>query len=288
VKPPPFEYTRADVLEHALDVLAGDADAKIIAGGQSLIPMLNLRLARPSRLVDINHVPDLNFIKVDGPGLRLGPLVRHTQLVASADIAERAPLLVRAGRHIGHVAIRNRGTCGGSVAHADPAAELPLALVALEATFRLASRSGERVVPASEFFQGAYTTALHDDEMVIEIVIPPRSSTEVAEFRELTMREGDFAIVAVAALARVAEGQLNGVRVVWSGADFMPVVADTARLEGEPVQGDAIERVVAEAARKVAPPDDIRGSGEYRREALRVLTVRALRALAERAGPHEN
>jgi carbon-monoxide dehydrogenase medium subunit len=282
VKPPPFEYTRAETLGHALEVLGADADAKLLAGGQSLIPMLNLRLARPSRLVDINYVPELDYIKLDERGLRLGSLVRHTQLLASANVAADVPLLIQAARHIGHVAIRNRGTCGGSVAHADPAAELPLALVALEATFHLTSRSGARVVPATEFFQGAYSTVLRDDEMIVEIVVPPRRTGERSAFLELTVREGDFAIVAIAALGHASDGRLSGVRVVWSGADFLPVVADTTHLRDEPIESNAIEPIVNEMVRELAPPDDIRGSGEYRREALRALTARALLALTQR------
>jgi aerobic carbon-monoxide dehydrogenase medium subunit len=287
VKPPPFDYLRVDSVEQALDALTGDADAKIIAGGQSLIPMLNLRLARPSLLIDISRLPGLDDLTAERGGIRLGALVRHSRLLASSELAQHAPLLVQAARHIGHVAIRNQGTCGGSVAHADPAAELPLALVALEASFRLKSTSEERTVLASEFFQGAYTTALRDDEMLVEIIVPPRASTERAAFLELTVREGDFAIVAVAVVAQVLAGRLSGVRVVWSGADFVPVVAQTARLEGESATGDAIERVIAESVALLTPPSDIRASGEYRREALRVLTTRALRSVAPTGGTHD-
>lgn len=285
MKPPTFEYTRAASVEEALDILSADPDAKIIAGGQSLVPMLNLRLARPSCLVDINHLPGLDYVEPGPDGLRIGALVRHSRLAGDERVWEHAPLLARAARHIGHVAIRNRGTCGGSIAHADPTAELPAATVALGASFRLRSRQGERVVPAEEFFVSVYTTALRDDEMLVEVVVPPRPRGEGTEFLELTMREGDFAIVAVAAATRVQDGRLHGPRIVWSGADVRPVVAGELNqsLEGVALEGTDIERLAAEAVQALEPPPDIHGSTEYRRNALRVLTARALRAAAQRA-----
>jgi carbon-monoxide dehydrogenase medium subunit len=283
MKPPPFEYTRAASLEEALDLLTNDPDAKLIAGGQSLVPMLNLRLARPSRLIDINRLPDLGEVSVTAEGLRIGPLVRHHQLIESRDVARLARLLAQAARHIGHPAIRNRGTCGGSLAHADPTAELPAAMVALEATFRLRSTSGERLVPAEDFFEGSYLTALRDDEMLVEILVPPRPEGERSAFLELTMREGDFAIVAVSALAQVEDSRLRAVRVVWSGADFKPVVAEALAqsLRGQSLEGDAIERMSAEAGEELSPPADIRASSEYRRHALGMLTGRAIRAAVD-------
>jgi CO/xanthine dehydrogenase FAD-binding subunit len=287
MKPPPFAYTRAGSLEDALALLADDPDAKLIAGGQSLVPMLNLRLARPSRLIDINRLPDLDGIRATAEGLTVGPLVRHHRLIEDPVLGQRAPLLVQAARHIGHAAIRNRGTCGGSLAHADPTAELPAAMVALEASFRLRSVAGERVVPASDFFQSSYLTALRDDEMLVEIMVPARPEGEKSAFLELTMREGDFAIVAVAALVQVGDGKLGEVRVVWSGADFKPVVAEALAqtLRGQSLDGEAIERLSAEAAEALSPPDDIRASSDYRRHALTVLTARAVRSAAGYASP---
>lgn len=285
MKPPAFAYTRAASIEEALDLLAADAEAKIIAGGQSLVPMLNLRLARPSSLVDINRLPDLDYVAPGPDGLRIGALVRHSRLAGGEGVWEHAPLLAQAARHIGHVAIRNRGTCGGSIVHADPTAELPAATVALGASFRLRSRQGERVVPATEFFVSVYTTALRDDEMLLEVIVPPRPRGEGTEFLELTRREGDFAIVAVAAATRVQDGRLREPRIVWSGADARPVVAEELNrsLEGMPLEGAGIEGLAAEAVQALAPAADIHGSTEYRRNALRVLTARALRTAAHRA-----
>lgn len=287
MKPPPFEYTRATSLDEALDLLAADPEAKVIAGGQSLMPMLNLRLARPSHLIDINRLPGLDHVTLGPDGLCIGALVRHHQLTAPAPgYGVVPPLLSQAARHIGHTAIRNRGTCGGSLAHADPVAELPAAMVALGASFRLRSRTGERLVPAEGFFEASYLTALRDDEVLVEVLIPPRPAAEGTEFFELTMREGDFAIVAVAAATRVGAGRLLQPTVVWSGAAFRPVraVELCQRLEGIPVAGGEIERLVTEAVQAIEPPADIRGSTAYRRNALRVLTVRALQAAAGRAG----
>lgn len=286
MKPPAFEYTRAASVEEVLDILAADPDAKIIAGGQSLVPLLNLRLAHPSSLVDINRLPDLDYVEPGPDGLRIGALVRHSRLAGGAGVWEHAPLLVQAARHIGHVAIRNRGTCGGSIVHADPTAELPAATVALGASFRLRSRRGDRMVPAAEFFVSVYTTELRDDEMLVEVVVPPRPRGEGTEFLELTMREGDFALVAVAAATRVQAGRLHGPRIVWSGADVCPLVAEelSRGLEGMPLEGAGVERLAAEAVQAIAPPSDVHGSTEYRRNALRVLTARALRAAAHRAG----
>jgi carbon-monoxide dehydrogenase medium subunit len=288
MKPPIFEYTRAASVEEVLDILAVDPDAKILAGGQSLVPLLNLRLARPSILVDINRLPGLDYVEPGPDGLRIGALVRHSRLAGGRDVWEHVPLLAQAARHIGHVAIRNRGTCGGSIAHADPTAELPTATVALGASFRLRSRQGDRVVPAETFFVSVYTTALRDDEMLVEVIIPPRPCGEGTAFLELTMREGDFAIVAVAAVTRVQDGCLRGPRIVWSGADVRPVVAGelSRSLEGVRLEGADVERLAADAVQALAPPPDVRGSTEYRRHALRVLTARALRAAAHRAAAH--
>jgi carbon-monoxide dehydrogenase medium subunit len=276
---------RPSSLEGALDALAGDPDAKILAGGQSLIPLLSLRLARPTRLVDVSRIPGLGGIAETAQGLRIGALVRHRALLSDRSVRARAPLLALCARFIGHPAIRNRGTCGGSLAHADPTAELPAAMVALGASFRVASPAGERRIGAGDFFQGAFTTALRPDEMLIEVEVPVRLPGEGCAFDELAVREGDFAIVAVAALAHVRDGRLTNVEVVWSGADMTPVKAEelTRDLEGADHEGDSFNRPIRAALEKLTPPADIRGSSDFRRQALAVLTERTLRAAARQA-----
>ncbi|MDR0360289.1 MAG: FAD binding domain-containing protein, partial [bacterium] len=228
MKPPPFDYARPSTLEEALDLLRTPG-AKALAGGQSLLPLLNLRLAAPTLLVDVAALPGLDAITSNGSGLTMGALVRHHRMLDAP-----IPLLAQAARHIGHVAIRNRGTLGGSLVHADPTAELATAAVALDAELRLTARAGDRTVRAREFFQGPFMVDLAEDELLTEIAIPPRPHGERSAFLEVAPRQGDFAIVGVAVLARIEQGALTGVTVAWSGAGPMPVRADelAAALEG--------------------------------------------------------
>jgi len=280
VKPPPFEYARPASLPETLSLLETPG-ARVLAGGQSLMPLLNLRLARPSVLVDIGRLRGLNGIAEDADGgLRLGALVRHQQLLADPIVAERAPLLRHAVRHVGHVAIRNRGTLGGSLVHADPSAELATAAVALDAELRLLSSSGERRVRARDFFKGAFLTDIGDQELLVELGVPARPAGEGSAFLEVAPRQGDFAIVAVAARAQTRAGALTGVTVAWSGAESVPTLAeDLGRsLEGATLEGDHLERACRDAGQRLSPPADTRTSADYRRAALGVLAARAIRA----------
>lgn len=196
MKPPAFEYERPRTVVEAIALLDRyGEEAKLIAGGQSLLPLLNFRLAEPERLIDIDGLEELAYIEV-GEVLRIGALTRTAELLRSAAVTSWAPLLVEAAAHVAHPQIRNRGTVGGSVAHADPAAELPAALLALDASFVASSAAGEREIAASEFFQGVYTTALEPNEMVVEIRVPPTPGPSA--FEEFARRSGDFAIGAVA------------------------------------------------------------------------------------------
>ena len=281
MKPPSFSYSRPETIEEALAALAeGDPDAKLLAGGQSLVPILNLRLARPTVLVDLNRVAGLDAIQLDGV-LRVGAMVRQRALELSRLAREVCPLLPLALKHVGHIPIRNRGTIGGSLAHADPAAELPTVALALDADLVVASPSGGRNVPASSFFQGPLTTALQPDEILTEIRFPVLPDRRVA-FREFARRRGDFALAAVAAVVRLEQGTATDVRLAACGVESTPVrltIAEGA-LRGRALSPSVIRDAANAAAHEVSPVADIHADAEYRRELLGVLVGRALAELA--------
>jgi carbon-monoxide dehydrogenase medium subunit len=281
MKPAPFEYMPAPDLETALEVLgASDGEAKALAGGQSLVPMLNLRLARPSTVIDINGI-GLDMIERHGDRLSLGALVRHRTLEGDGAVAERAPLLAAAARLIGHPPIRVRGTLGGSLAHADPAAELPTAAVALDAVMQLASAGGgRRRVPAVEFYVGPFMTTIRDEELLIGIDVPLHGEHGCA-FEQVAIRAGDFAVVGVAAtVRRDAEGRVEVVRIAVGGAGAVPVRASAAErlLLGERIDALALQRAGRAAREAVDPSGDVHGSRQYRLHLTDVLTRRALEA----------
>lgn len=279
MKPAPFRYARPRSLDEAVALLASDADAKILAGGQSLVPMMNMRLVRPAVLVDVNALRGLDRIEEskDG-GLALGALVRHADLVASPLVQARAPLLAEAARHVGHAAIRNRGTLGGSVAHADPAAELPAALVALGAEIEMTGPSGARRVAAAEFFHGMLATALGQGEMLVAVHVPVQ--TPGWGFAELARRPGDFALAGVAATVRAdASGtRCAGASLVGFGLGDRPMrlAGAEGRLDAAPLDDDVASRVADAAGADCDPPDDVHGSAEYRRHLAGVLAERAI------------
>ena len=284
MKPAPFRYARPESLADALDLLsAGGQDVKILAGGQSLVPMLNLRLVRPAVLVDLNGLPGLDGIAPSpAGGLTIGALVRHAALAEAPLVRERSPLLAEAARHVGHAAIRHRGTLGGSLAHADPAAELPAALVALEAEFVLHGPRGERMVSASQFFLGLMTTALTPEEILTEIRVPPQ--VPGWGFAEVARRTGDFAMAGVAALLGRRSGpagQVGSARVVGFGVGDRPVRFTAAAAEilaspgPDPIA--TVARAAAAAAQACDPADDVHASADYRRHLVAVLTGDALR-----------
>ncbi|HYO11779.1 MAG TPA: xanthine dehydrogenase family protein subunit M [Thermoanaerobaculia bacterium] len=290
MKPAPFEYQAPTSLEAALDVLARQGgDAKVLAGGQSLIPVMNFRLAQPALLVDINKLTELDFVRRDEDGaLRIGALVRQRRLERDPLVAEAAPLLQEAVPFIAHPQIRNRGTFGGSVAHADPAAELPAIAVALRARLRLRKAGGERWVDAADFFAGLFTTALEPDELLVEAAIPPLPVRTGWAFLEVARRQGDYAQVGIAALVTLGEdGRCREARLTYLSVGDAPVQArEAARL----LVGEEIAPRVIEAAAEVAsreemnPSTDVHATSEFKRHLARVLTGRALRRAAERAG----
>jgi CO/xanthine dehydrogenase FAD-binding subunit/aerobic-type carbon monoxide dehydrogenase small subunit (CoxS/CutS family) len=285
VKPAPFAYIRARSLAEALDVLGADPEARLLAGGQSLVPMLNMRLVRPSRLVDLNAVPGLDGIHATpGGGLAIGALVRHAELVSSPSVGARAPLLAAAAAHVGHRAIRNRGTIGGSLAHADPAAELPAAVVALEAHLVAASPRGHRRIAAADFFTGLFATALAPDEILVAVEVPP-SATPAWGFAEVARRAGDFALAGVAGVV-IADRDRRCVaaRLVAFGAGDRPqrlAAAEAALVKS----GGAGAGIAAIAAGACAPTADVHASAEYRRHLVGVLAEQVVRDAIGRLSP---
>jgi CO/xanthine dehydrogenase FAD-binding subunit len=294
MKPAAFEYHRPQSLEDALGLLArhGDRgdDVKPLAGGQSLIPAMNFRLATPAVLVDLNRVGELAFITTDDTGgLRIGAMTRQSAVERSARVARDAPLLHETMPFIAHQAIRNRGTIGGSLAHADPAAELPAVMLALEARFRVRRDDRDRSIAASDFFTGVFSTALEPGELLVEIVIPPHAGGGASTgwaFAEMSRRHGDFALAGVAAaVALDADGRCTRARVALLSVSDRPVLARGVgqRLVGQRPSLEVIGAAAAAATADIDPTSDIHASGRYRRHLAVVLTQRALEQAFGRA-----
>ncbi|MFC6092322.1 FAD binding domain-containing protein [Saccharothrix lopnurensis] len=277
MKAAPFDYVRAATVEEAVGALSGDG-ARALAGGQSLVPLLNLRLARPTTVVDVNRL-DLDHLRLSGTDLVLGALVRHRRVETSPLVRREVPLLAEAMSHVGHVAVRNRGTVGGSAAHADPAGELPAVCVALDATLVARGPAGPRAIAARDFFLGPHRTALAPGELLVEVrlpVPPPGSGHAVAE---LCRRHNDLALVAVVACVTVSEGTVTRARVAVAGAGPTPLRATAAEalLVGRAPTADAIASAADAVADSTDPPDDLHAPATYRRDMAAVLTRRALR-----------
>jgi carbon-monoxide dehydrogenase medium subunit len=277
VKPAPFAYHRADSVEQAVALLAGLGDeAKILAGGLSLVPMMNLRLARPSALVDVTRIPGLSYLRPAADGLHIGALTSHRAIEMTRDPAVMAGfgVLPRAARWIGHYPIRARGTFGGSIAHADPASEWCLLALLLDANVTLQGTAGQRVLPAAEFLQGYYTTAAEPDEMITEIWFPrPEPRAVLTEFSE---RQGDFAVVATAVSVDISDGVCRSARVVLGGVGPLPVQVGTEVLAGQPAAPESWRAMGEHAASQVEPRSDTHGSGGFRKKLAATLVSRAL------------
>lgn len=288
MKPPAFEYHVPTTLDEALARLAGSAGAKPLAGGQSLIPAMNFRLASPAALVDLNRLEELRGIREapDG-GLVIGAMTRHREVETSPLVAARAPLLALAMPSIAHPQIRSRGTIGGSLAHADPAAELPAVTVALDSRVVLQSTRGERRMGAAEFFTGLFATALEPGELLTAVEIPPPPSLTGAAFLEMARRHGDYALAGVAVTVSLdPAGRVDRVRIVLFSVGDGPVRAGQAEAALSGTAGDAAA-IAAAAARvqdDIDPPSDIHATSAYRRQLATVLTRRALDAAMARAG----
>ncbi|HZP75985.1 MAG TPA: xanthine dehydrogenase family protein subunit M [Pseudolabrys sp.] len=280
MKPAAFDYARPETLDAAIALLARHgSEAKPIAGGQSLMPMLAFRLAAPRLLVDITRITDLNRVEVSPNGLSLGALVRWRDIERDPRVAQAHPLLREAVRHVAHYQIRNRGTVGGSLAHADPAAELPGIAVTCDARIVIAGARGRRKITATEFFHGPLMTALDDGELIVALELPPFPSARRWAFEEFARRRGDFALAGVALFYDVdPAGRVSEAHVGAIGVSDTPIRLGEAEavINGTVLSEQLIHKAAAAASAGVEPADDIHASGAYRRSLLGVLTERAL------------
>lgn len=288
MKPAPFEYVAPEDVTTAVDALHSAEEGRVLAGGQSLVPLMNLRLARPSLLVDINGLRELDFVNAQNGEVRVGALCRHRRLELDPEIHDRVPLLAQAAALVGHPQIRNRATFGGSLAHGDPVAELAAALIALDGRVRAVSAGGTREIAAGELFTGFFTTALAPDELLTEVIVPSRMRGEGSSFVEFAPRHGDFAVVGVAArVARDDDGRCSLARGAACGLGATPVDL-SATLEdvvgAVALTDDLLRAVAGRVARAHEPIGDVHASAEDRRELAQLLTVDALREAWDRAG----
>ena len=277
MKPAPFAYAKARSLDHAIELLA-DAEARVLAGGQSLIATLNMRLSQPSLLVDINGVGGLDRITLENGTVEIGALTRHAQAERSPEIARHAPLIALAMPQIGHPAIRNRGTIGGSIAFADPAAELPACLLALGGEIDVAGPTGRRTVKADDFFKALFETALTPRDVLTAIRVPAATADTRVGFSEFARRHGDYAMAGLAACALADTGRLRDVRLAFFGVGATPMRARKAEAA---LAGDDVDASIAALAEDIDPPDDVQASGAVKRHLAGVLLRRVARQLAE-------
>ena len=282
MKPPPFAYHDPTTVEDAADLIGRLDNAMPLAGGQSLMPMLNFRVVAPDHLIDLNRVAGLSYIEIeDGVG-RFGAMTRQRDIEFSADVAKAFPVLHEALEHVGHRQTRNRGTIGGSLAYADPAAELPACCVALDATIVARSAKGERRIPAAPFFTGLYTTALTEHELIAAIEFPVARAGERSVILELTRRSGDYAMAGVVARAKLAGSTLVEPSLVFFGVGDRPITAEraTSAIAGKMATPETIARAQAALDADLDPPADQHGSPDMKRHLARVLLARALGRLS--------
>ena len=289
MKPAPFEYHAPDSIEEALVLLRDlGGDAKLLAGGQSLVPAMNFRVVQPSALVDLNGIKELDYLRPDGDCLRVGAMTRERTLEFNPLVARWSPLLMEAMPHVAHPQIRNRGTLGGSLANADPAAELPVIMLALGARLKVRNADSERWVEAQNFFSGMFTTALEAGEMLVEIEVPSQPARTGWSFLEVAPRAGDYALMGVAALVTLDEsGVCKAAKLVYLNAGDGPVDAINASslLQNQTINDALIEEAASMAsADEINPFGNIHASPDFQRHLARVLTKRALQQASQRAG----
>src|SRR5215467_420410 len=290
MKLPHVDYAAPKTVSEAVGLLAEHQDeASVLAGGQSLIPLLALRLARPAVLIDVNGIDELSGVSAADGWVAVGAMTRDYVAEESETVADAVPLLAAALPLIGHEAIRSRGTVGGSLAHADPAAELPAVARALDAEFVVRGPSGERVIPAGEWFEGFLTTSRRPDELLTEVRFPAAGRGVGVSFQEVTRRHGDFAIVGLAASLTLSDGAISDARLAFAGLSDVPVRATDAEdlLVGEAPSPELFDEAARRATDDVDPPADVHGSAEYRKKAAAALLRRGLRAAADNAGERQ-
>lgn len=279
MKPAPFEYRAPRELDDAIGTMGEVGDeGKVLAGGQSLVPSMNFRLARPAVLVDINNVPDLSYIEADDGVVRIGTLARHIAFESPVVPGPLGTLLAEAAAKVGHLPIRVRGTFGGSVAHADPSAEWCMIAALLDAEMVAASTSGRRTIPAADFFKTVFTTALEPTELLVEVRLPNLPATSRVGFVEFSRRAGDFAVVAAAVVLHMQEDRVADAAIALAGVGGTPLRTPAAEavLRGRAPSQELFVEAGQAAAAEVEPMGDIHGSAEYRRDLVSVLTRRAL------------
>lgn len=278
MKPAPFEYVRPGSLEDALQALAGHPDAKVLAGGQSLVPLLSMRLAAPAVLVDIDDLPGLDHVHADADGVRIGATARHAQVLADPGVERVQPLVTRALANVAHATIRNRGTTVGSLVHADAAAEMPMVLRLLGGSVDAVSVRGRRTVAAEDLYVGPLESSLAHDEIAVEAYFPPLPAGSGVAFGEVARRHGDYAVCGVAAVVAVEAGRVVSARAGYLSVSDIPVVVDLT----EPLAGGVDAAALAAAAERALadldPQPDIHASAEYRAQLVRALTARVLTA----------
>lgn len=279
-----FSYARAASVSDALELLQAHGErAKLLAGGQSLMPAMNLRLISPELVVDIGELAELRGITVTGDTMRIGALTRHTELARSPEISAHAPLLVQAIAHVAHPAIRNRGTLGGSLAQGDPASELPACMQALQATMVVRGLAAERRIAAADFFTGIYETALAPQELLVAVELPLAPNNSSHFFHEFTRRHGDYAITGLAAQARVESDRFSDLRLAFFAVGDRPVLAKAAaKLTGVAVTAEAVREACNALSDELDPHDDQQATASMRRHLASVLLVRCVAALLGR------
>jgi CO/xanthine dehydrogenase FAD-binding subunit len=288
MKPAPFEYYAPDSIEQAVDLFSQhNGDAKLLAGGQSLVPAMNFRVVQPSVLIDLNRVAELSYIREEGTVIRVGSMARERHLEFDSSVEKRTPLLHEAVPFIAHPQIRNRGTIGGSIVHSDPAAELPVLMLALNARLKARNKTGERWIDAQDFFVGMFTTALEADEILVEIELPYMPSHTGWSFMEVAPRAGDYAMMGVAALVTVDEsGKCIRAKLVYLNAGEGPIDAKEAaqKLQGESLNDTLIEEAAVTASEKeINPFGNMHASADFQRHLAKVLTKKTLRVALQRA-----
>jgi carbon-monoxide dehydrogenase medium subunit len=286
VKAPKFKYVRVASVDEAVTLLDQYGDeARILAGGQSLMPTLNMRLSRPEILIDINRLDALKGISLAGGTVRIGALARHVEVLNSPIVAKSLPLIAEAMPHVAHVAVRNRGTFGGSIAHNDPAAEWPMMALLLDAELKTHRARGGRTIPIRDFLVTYLTTALEENEILTEIRLPGLPPGSGWGFEELSRRPGDFALAAVAALVSVEKGVCKEARISMAGVGPTALRAPQAEgmLRGQRLEPELLKQAAARAGEAADPSNDVHASADYRRHLVTVLTRRALEAAARRA-----